>query len=270
MVRRHAGKQFSPEIATTFCTAAAEVLDDLESATWDRVLGVEPMARPPLGELELDTVLEVLADIADLKSPWFSGHSRGVADLAAGAVRAAGLPERDVFTARRAGLVHDLGRTGVANSIWDKPGPLTEGERERVRLHAYCGERMLRRRAALAAIATIASCVHERLDGSGYHRGIRGPEIPLLGRYLAAADVYHALLEDRPYRGALQPQEAAVQLRGRPGMQGSTAPPWMRCAASPGSGVPGRQRHRPVSRRVRSRCSSWWPEARPHGMLPAC
>src|SRR5260370_30461350 len=72
---------------------------------------------------------------------------------------------------------------------------------------------MLRRPAALAAIATIASCVHERLDGSGFHRGIRGPEIPLLGRYLAAADVYHALLEDRPYRGALQPQEAAVQLR---------------------------------------------------------
>src|SRR5260370_40537270 len=72
---------------------------------------------------------------------------------------------------------------------------------------------MFRWRAALAAIATIASCVHERLDGSGYHRGIRGPEIPVLGRYLGAADVYHAWLEDRPYRGALQPQEAAVQLR---------------------------------------------------------
>ncbi len=72
---------------------------------------------------------------------------------------------------------------------------------------------MLRRPAALAPIATIASCVHERLDGSGYHRAIRGPEIPLLGRYLAAADVYHALLEDRPYRPALQPREAAAHLR---------------------------------------------------------
>ena len=89
----------------------------------------EPLARPPLSDAELDTVLEVIADIADLKSPWFSGHSRGVADLAARAVRAAGLPDRDAVTIRRAGLVHDLGRTGIANSIWDKPGPLTEGER---------------------------------------------------------------------------------------------------------------------------------------------
>ena len=195
MARRNSGYQLSPEIVTTFCRVAPEVLDDLESATWDRVLAVEPLARPPLNEAELDAVLEVLADIADLKSPWFSGHSRGVAELAAGAVRAAGLPERDVLTVKRAGLVHDLGRTGIANSIWDKPGALTEGERERVRLHAYYTERMLRRPAALAGIAAIASSVHERLDGSGYHRGIRGPEIPLLGRYLAAADVYHAAEE---------------------------------------------------------------------------
>ena len=219
MARRHSGNQFSPEIVTTFCEAAPEILDNIEATTWERVLAAEPLARPSLSDVELDTVLEVLADIADLKSPWFSGHSRGVADLAAAAVRIAGLPQRDVHTAWRAGLVHDLGRTGIANSIWDKPGPLTEGERERVRLHAYYGERMLRRPAALAGVAAIASSVHERLDGSGYHRGIRGPEIPLLGRYLAAADVYHALLEERPYRRAHEPKEAAEHLRmeGRQG-----------------------------------------------------
>jgi HD-GYP domain-containing protein (c-di-GMP phosphodiesterase class II) len=213
MARRNSGNQLSPEIVTAFCQVAPEVLEDLESATWDRVLAVEPQARPPLDEAELDTVLEVLADIADLKSPWFSGHSRGVAELAACAVQTAGLPQRDILTVRRAGLVHDLGRTGIPNSIWDKPGPLTEGERERVRLHAYYGERMLRRPAALAGVAAIASSVHERLDGSGYHRGIRGPEIPLLGRYLAAADVYHALGEERPYRSAWEPKEAAAHLR---------------------------------------------------------
>lgn len=213
MARRGSAKQLAPSAVATFCQVAPEVLADLEPATWDGVLAIEPLARPPLSEAELDTVLEVLADIADLKSPWFIGHSRGVADLAAAAVKAAGLPERDAQTVRRAGLVHDLGRTGIANSIWDKPGPFTEGERERVRLHAYYGERMLRRPAALAGVAAIASAVHERMDGSGYHRGIRGPEIPLLGRYLAASDVFHALQEDRPHRPAWQPKEAAAHLR---------------------------------------------------------
>ena len=211
--RRHAGKLLAPDVVEAFCRMAPVILDDLDSATWERVLEAVPMARPPLGEAEVDGVLGVLADIADLKSPWFAGHSRGVADLAAAAVAAAGLPDRDRQTIRRAGLVHDLGRVGIANSVWDKPGPLTEGELERVRLHAYYGERMLRRPAMLAGLAAIASSVHERLDGSGYHRGTRGPEIPLLGRYLAAADVYHALLEDRPHRRPLAPDKAASHLR---------------------------------------------------------
>jgi len=213
MARLYADKLFSPEIAEGFCDAAPEILQDLDEATWDRVIAAEPLPRSPLTEEEFDSVLEVLADIADLKSPWFSGHSRGVADLAARAVRAPGMPERDVVTVRRAGLVHDIGRTAIANNIWDKSEPLTEGDRERVRLHAYYTERMLRRPAALAGLAAIASSDHERLDGSGYHRGLRGSDIPLLGRYLAAADVYHALLEDRPYRPALEPTQAAAHLR---------------------------------------------------------
>lgn len=213
LARQSAGKMLAPEEVEEFCRTAPDILADLESATWDRVLAAEPLARPPLAEDEVDGVLEVLADVADLKSPWLSGHSRGVADLAAAAVGTAGLPERDRRTIRRAGLVHDLGRVGVANTIWDKPGTLTEGELERVRLHAYYGERMLRRPAVLAGLAAIASSVHERLDGSGYHRGIRGPEIPLLGRYLAAADAYHALLEDRPHRRPHDPDKAASHLR---------------------------------------------------------
>src|SRR5258708_34368625 len=120
-----------------FWGAGPEVLEDLEETTWDRVLAGEPLARPPLNEAEFDNVLEVLADISDLKSPWFSGHSRGVGDLAAAAVRAAGLPPRDATTVRRAGLVHDIGRTGVANNIWDKPGrseERREGKERRYRL----------------------------------------------------------------------------------------------------------------------------------------
>ncbi len=213
MVRSRAGRMFPPDLARRFLDDAPEILADLDDSAWDRVVAAEPDPRPPLTEDGFDEVLEVMADIADLKSPWFAGHSRGVSDLAARAVRAAGMPEPDVVTVRRAGLLHDLGRTAIANSLWDRREALTDGQHERIRLHAYYTERMLRRPAALAGLAAIASSDHERLDGSGYHRGARGADIPLLGRYLAAADVYHALLEDRPHRHARTPKEAAAHVR---------------------------------------------------------
>jgi HD-GYP domain-containing protein (c-di-GMP phosphodiesterase class II) len=213
IARKHSGKMFPPDLAKLFESAAPAILADLDDNTWDRVIDAEPLPRPTLDEAGFDAALEVMADIADLKSPWFCGHSRGVADLAAAAVRAAGMPEDEVVKTRRAGLLHDLGRTGISNAIWDKAGPLSESERERVRLHPYYTERMLRRPAALAGLAAVAAAHHERLDGSGYHRGLRGPDIPLLARYLAAADAYHGLLEDRPYRLAVEPKEAAKVLR---------------------------------------------------------
>jgi HD-GYP domain-containing protein (c-di-GMP phosphodiesterase class II) len=213
LARRDAGRVFAPEVSRAFAAAAPELPPELDGDVWDRVVEAEPLPRPPLDESELDSVLEVMADIVDLKSPWFSGHSRGVADLASRAAAAAGMPERDVVTVRRAGLVHDIGRTAIPNSIWDKREPLAEGERERVRLHAYYTERMLRRPVALAGLSAVAASHHERLDGSGYHRGIRGSDIPLLGRYLAAADVYHAVLEERPHRAAMTAKDAAAHLR---------------------------------------------------------
>ncbi|MFN2581721.1 MAG: HD domain-containing phosphohydrolase [Candidatus Dormibacteria bacterium] len=212
MTRKHAGKLLDPHIADTFAASADAIVANLDDP-WDRTIAAEPLPRRPLSEAEIDSVLEIIGDIADLKSPWFSGHSRGVAQLAARAVAAAGMPDHDVVTVRRAGFVHDLGRTAVANNVWDKPGPLTDGERERVRMHAYHTERMLRRPALLAGLAAIASSDHERLDGSGYHRAVRGADIPLLGRYLAAADVFHAVQEERPYRRAMTEQQAVMHVR---------------------------------------------------------
>jgi HD-GYP domain-containing protein (c-di-GMP phosphodiesterase class II) len=90
----------------------------------------------------LGGVLEAMADLVDLKSPYLAGHSRGVADLAGEAARVSGQPADAVSTLRRAGLIHDLGRLGVSNAIWDKPGPLTQAESERVRLHPYLTDRM--------------------------------------------------------------------------------------------------------------------------------
>jgi DNA-binding CsgD family transcriptional regulator len=110
-------------------------------------------------------------------------------------------------------LVQDLGRLGVPNQIWDKPGPLSQAELERVRLHPYLSDRMLAFSPALAPLGAIAVLHHERLDGSGYPRGLAGDAISLSGRLLGAADAYHAMTQPRAHREALTPREAAAQLR---------------------------------------------------------
>jgi HD-GYP domain-containing protein (c-di-GMP phosphodiesterase class II) len=120
-----------------------------------------------------------------------------VADLAEAAAWRLGL---DATKMRRAALVHDLGRVGVPNAVWDRPGPLTTDERERVRLHPYLTERVLAHAPALAPLARLAGLHHERLDGSGYHRACDAASLDLPARVLAAADVYHALTEPRPHR----------------------------------------------------------------------
>lgn len=117
------------------------------------------------------------------------------------------------MTIRRAALVHDLGRVSVPVRIWEKNDPLTMDEWEQVRLHAYHTERVLVRSRFLAGLAAAASFHHERLDGSGYHRGIAAPSLdPIVRLLAAAADVYQAMTEPRPYRQAFPPTEAAGAL----------------------------------------------------------
>jgi HD-GYP domain-containing protein (c-di-GMP phosphodiesterase class II) len=213
--RPFSGSDFDPELCNAWRKTARDVLGGLEGqpSAWGQVVATQPAGRGPLTERELDETLELIADYADLKSPWFTGHSRGVASLAVAAARTAGLPQSEVIRLQRAALVHDIGRNGVPNSIWDKPGPLSDSEMERVRLHAYYTDRVLHRASKLAELASIASAAHEHIDGGGYPRGIGGQTIPLLGRYLEAADTYHAMLEDRPHRAALARKDAAAELR---------------------------------------------------------
>jgi HD-GYP domain-containing protein (c-di-GMP phosphodiesterase class II) len=160
-----------------------------------------------------DAALAAIANFVDLKSPYTLGHAGAVADLAAAAAVGLDLPEAEIRTLRRAGLVHDLGRLGVSNSIWDKPGPLGPGEWERVRLHPHITERMLRQSETLLPLGAIAAAHRERLDGSGYPRGLAGPAISRSARILAAADAYQAMREPRPYREPRSAQEAASELR---------------------------------------------------------
>jgi HD-GYP domain-containing protein (c-di-GMP phosphodiesterase class II) len=215
VARDRAGGQFDPRLVEAFADSPRELLGGLaEESSWGAVIAAEPGLAKALADDELDTALEAVADFADLKSPYFIGHSRGAARLAGAAAQAAGLGPDAVTELRRAALVHDLGRTGVPNTIWDKPGRLTDAERERVRLHPYYTERMLARPDALARLGAIAACHHERLDGSGYYRSLPGSALSPAARMLAAADVYHAMTEARPHREALGTEEAAAELRG--------------------------------------------------------
>jgi HD-GYP domain-containing protein (c-di-GMP phosphodiesterase class II) len=210
VARERSGTQFDPSVVECFCDTADELLAPLsDTTTWDDVISAQPGLRGTLANAELDAALEAIADFADLKSPYTMGHSRAVADLAAQAGRTCGLDDDAVRTLRRAGLVHDLGRLGVPNSIWDKRGPLNPAERERVRLHPYLTERILCASPALATLGALAANHHERLDGSGYPRGIRANMLSPSARILAAADVYAAMRELRPHRAARTAVEAA-------------------------------------------------------------
>jgi HD-GYP domain-containing protein (c-di-GMP phosphodiesterase class II) len=214
VARERSGTQFDPVFVEAFCAEAPLLLDGLdEVATWPAVIDAEPALEVVLSDERLDSALEAVADFTDLKSPWTIGHSRGVAELAFAAAKIYRLSEDDARLVRRAGLVHDLGRLGVSNAIWDKRGPLTAAELERVRLHPYLTERMLASSAALAPLGAIAVQHHERLDGSGYPRGLSGDALTPAGRILAAADAYHAMTEPRPHRNARTGEEAGAELR---------------------------------------------------------
>ena len=157
---------------------------------------------------EFDAALLAIADFVDLKSPYMLGHARAVSALAAEAGAKLGLEDGELAMLRRAGLAHGLGRLGVSNAIWDKRGPLGAGEWERVRMHPYLTERMLHQSAALAPLGAIAVQHRERLDGSGYPRGLAGGAISVPARILGAVDAYQSMCEPRPL-----PRRA--QLRGR-------------------------------------------------------
>jgi HD-GYP domain-containing protein (c-di-GMP phosphodiesterase class II) len=214
VARERSGTQFDPDLVDVFCAEAPSLFAELDAATsWDAVIAAEPALALVLSDEQLDASLEAVADFVDIKSPWTIGHSRGVAELASGAARGLGLSDDDVVLVRRAGLVHDLGRLGVSNAIWDKRGPLSAPELERVRLHPYLTERMLVSSAGLAPLGAIAVQHHERLDGSGYPRGLTGSAMTLPGKLLATADAYHAMTEARPHRPALPSPQAAAELR---------------------------------------------------------
>jgi HD-GYP domain-containing protein (c-di-GMP phosphodiesterase class II) len=211
MLRDRRGTEFDPDLVDVACAHADELFDGLDTS-WQAELG-DGSPTGALTEEELTEALRTFGDYADLKAPWFVGHSAAVAALAADAARRLGLPAADVTLVERAALVHDLGVHGVSAGIWAKPGPLTGGEWERVRMHPYLTERTLARVPRLAEVGALAALHHERLDGSGYPRGLRADALPVTARVLGAAVRYRTAVEERPHRAAAAPTEAAALLR---------------------------------------------------------
>jgi HD-GYP domain-containing protein (c-di-GMP phosphodiesterase class II) len=213
MCERAAGSSLDPRFAGLLGEHAPALLERVGAVdAWDRVVAAEPRPRLFAGE-ELDQACQVIADYADLKSYGTLGHSRAVAEVAEAAGWRLGLTPQTIGDLRRAGWLHDMGRVGVSAAVWEKPAPLTGGEWEQVRLHCYYTERLLARIPALSELARTAASDHERLDGSGYHRGVGAEQLSIVARVLGAADAWCAMTEPRAHRPARTASDAARELR---------------------------------------------------------
>jgi HD-GYP domain-containing protein (c-di-GMP phosphodiesterase class II) len=210
---RRAGGMLDPALVDTFLANDTELLNEATAHDpRERILDVEPEPVIQKDGVELRDVARAFGDIADLKTPYTHGHSNAVATLARRAAERLRLDSTTRSQLEVAALLHDLGRVGISNAIWEKPGPLTAAEWEQVRMHPYHSERILATSRALEPMAPIAGMHHERLDGSGYHRGCRGRDIPVACRILAAADAFQAMTQPRPHRDALTADQAQDEL----------------------------------------------------------
>lgn len=178
----------------------------------------EPADRAvPATDERLDLVGRAFARVVDAKSPWTYRHSERVTDLALEVGGRLEMDDDELRLLRRAGLLHDIGKLGISNRILDKEGQLTDEELEKVKKHPAYSDRILQRVGPFEEVAGLASRHHERLDGSGYLRGVEGDQLSPADRVLAVVDVYEALTASRPYRDAFEPESALGILRSEAG-----------------------------------------------------
>jgi len=157
---------------------------------------------------QTETILFTLAQAVELRDPTTGGHCDrlGLLSLALGI--ALGLPDDDLEALHRGGYLHDIGKIAMPDHILSKPGPLTEHEWDTMRCHPVRGEEICRPLRSVANVLPIIRHHHERWDGSGYPDRLKGEKIPLLARVLQMADIYDALTNKRPYKKALEADEA--------------------------------------------------------------
>jgi PAS domain S-box-containing protein/putative nucleotidyltransferase with HDIG domain len=164
-----------------------------------------------------DTTLEGWARALDLRDRETLGHTQRVTERTLALARTLGFAEPDLLHLRRGALLHDIGKMAIPDAILLKPGPLTADARAVMRRHPVYAYELLAPIAFLRPALDIPYCHHERWDGTGYPRGLRGPAIPLAARVFAVVDVWDALLSDRPYRPAWPAAQVRAYIRARAG-----------------------------------------------------
>jgi DNA-binding CsgD family transcriptional regulator len=215
VVRGRSGSEFDPELARLWLESSHDILRSVTGeSVWDEALASEPEPHRRVARAYLDDVSRAMADFVDLKSPFTHGHSTRLARLVEDAGAEVGLERIDIITLRRAAQVHDLGNVSVPNRVWLKRGPLNPSDLARVRLHAYHTQRIMSVTEALRPSGDVAGLHHERVDGSGYHRGLPASALPLGSRLLMVAEVYLSMTEERAWRPAMGTAEAAAEVRG--------------------------------------------------------
>jgi putative nucleotidyltransferase with HDIG domain len=208
-LQQRSGTWFDPEVVRVAGSlhgrgALWAGCDDCQDEIRRAVLDLDPGRRHRLEASEIDLICEAFSDVVDTKSNFTFRHSMGVADAAFGIAQRVGLKAERAQLTRRAALLHDIGKLSVSNSILDKKSQLSEAEWEAIKLHPGLTRSILERIGPFREIAVIAGEHHEKLDGSGYPNRLMAPELSIEARIVAVADVYSALLEDRPYRPGLE------------------------------------------------------------------
>ena len=189
---------------------ATEFWDELSAPDIQRrIFALEPARhKTAVDEEYLDDIAAAFAQVIDSKSPFTSGHSERVTLFTDMVAEELGVPLDRRRWLKRAALLHDIGKLGVSNAILDKPGKLDDAEWAAMKLHAAHSETILSRIAAFRDLAAVAGAHHERLDGKGYPRGLKGDQIALETRIITTADIFDALTADRPYRAAMPVSKA--------------------------------------------------------------
>lgn len=206
-VENRSGTWFDPQLAEAFKRIALNPdfwdtlrSDHLQTALYE----LEPAQEvKTVDEDYLDDIAAAFAQVIDLIVSYTSGHSERVTLFTDLIAEEMGLAEERRRWLKRAALLHDIGKLGVSNSILDKPGKLDPDEWAAMQMHAAYSETILSRIAAFAGLAEIAAAHHERLDGKGYPRGLKGDQIALETRIITVSDIFDALTADRPYRAAM-------------------------------------------------------------------
>ncbi len=215
VARRRRATWFDPSLVDALWTMHDD-RDWWEALLHDDLVAQVAAAEPGdgtgyLGDNDIDDVTGTFAEITEAKTTFTRGNAAEVATLSVALARTCGMGPAGQRRVYRAALLHDIGTLGISHRILAKPGPLTPDEHKTIERHPIDTWEILSRVPALEGVAAVAAAHHERLDGSGYPKALTSKELDLPSRILAVADVYVALISERPYRPAI-PSEVALAL----------------------------------------------------------